>query len=94
MAGLVPSDTDSESTLHTEASAGDAYRDAFEPYRVEARNPGVVGGFRQWWLKNPLNNLWAKKPNLWRTYQAEQAGLDPAEAVQSGANVKLADLVQ
>lgn len=93
MAGLAPSDTDTESSVHTEISAGDAERDAYEPYRVEGRNPAVKG-FREWWLKNPLNNLWTKKPNLWRTYQAEQAGQDPAEAVKSGANVKLSDLVQ
>jgi hypothetical protein len=93
MAGLGPSDSDSETSVHTELSAGDPYRNAFEPYRVAAHNP-VVKGFREWWLKNPLNNLWTKKPNLWRTYQAEQAGLDPAEAVKGGANVKLSDLVQ
>jgi hypothetical protein len=93
MAGLAPSETDTESSVQTEISGGDAYRDAFEPYRTEGKNP-VVKGFRQWWLQNPLNNLWTKKPNLWRTYQAEQAGLDPAQAVKSGANLKLADIVQ
>lgn len=93
MAGLAPSDSETESSVHTEPSAGDAYRASFEPYRVEGKNP-VVKGFRQWWLQNPLNNLWTKKPNLWRTYQAEQAGLSPAEAVKSGANVRLEDLVQ
>jgi len=93
MAGLGPSDTETETSVHTEPSAGDAYREAFEPYRVGGNNP-VIHGFREWWLKNPLNNLWTKKPNLWRTYQAEQAGLDPSEAVKSGANIKLADIVQ
>lgn len=93
MAGLGPSDSETETSVYTEPSAGDPYRDAFEPYRVGGSNP-LVSGFRQWWLKNPLNNLWTKKPNLWRTYQAEQAGVDPREAVKSGANVKLADITQ
>jgi hypothetical protein len=78
--------------VHTEPSAGDPERDAYGPYRVAGDDP-TIRGFRAWWLSNPLNNLWTKKPNLWRTYQAELAGADPAEAVKSGANVKLADLV-
>lgn len=93
MAGLGPSGTETETSVHTEPSAGDDLRKAYGPGRVAGFNP-AVHAFREWWLQNPLNNLWTKKPNLWRTFAEEQAGVDPAEAVKSGANVKLADLVQ
>ncbi|KAF8072638.1 hypothetical protein HT031_000298 [Scenedesmus sp. PABB004] len=81
----------SETSVHTEPSAGDAYRDAYEPYRTAAGRP-EVGAFRRWWLRNPLNALWPVKPNQWDTFQKVAAGVPHAEAVKGGANVRLQDI--
>lgn len=91
---MAASETDTETTIHTEPSAGDPYRDAYEPFRVGG-NKLEVHAFRQWWLNNPINNLWgANKPNQWNTYKKIRAGADPAEAVKGGANVKLEDITK
>jgi hypothetical protein len=91
---MVNTPSETETTIHTEPSAGDLYRDRYEPYRVQGRYPDVVGTFRQWWLSNPLHNLWTSKPNSWQTFQKVASGVDPAEAVKSGANVQLEDIAQ
>jgi hypothetical protein len=91
---MAGSETDTETTIHTELSAGDANREAYEPYRVGGGKT-EVHLFRQWWLNNPLNNLWgSNKPNQWETFKKVQAGVPHAEAVKGGANVKLEDITQ
>lgn len=91
---MAASGSETETSVLTEPSAGDAYRAAYEPYRVAARDPGLVGAFRQWWAGNPLHNLWGPKPNSWQTFQKVAAGQAPDEAVKSGAHVSLSDIVR
>jgi hypothetical protein len=91
---MAASESDTETTIHTELSAGDAGREAYEPYRVGG-SKREVHLFRQWWLNNPLNNLWgSNKPNQWQTFKKVQAGVLHTEAVKGGANVKLEDITQ
>lgn len=77
-------------SVHTEPSGTDD-RDEYDPYRTRAGKLWV-SAYRQWWLNNPLNNLWNPKPSLWNRFQKEMEGADPAQATVSGANLTLDDL--
>lgn len=90
---MAASESETETSIHTELSAGDAAKEAYEPYRVGGDNPGVHA-FRKWWLNNPINNLWTKKPNQWATFQKVQAGKPLEEAVRGNAHVQLKDITQ
>jgi hypothetical protein len=90
---MTGSESDSESSVHTEPSAGDAARNAYGPARAARGDPGVAA-YRRWWLRNPLNNLWTKKPAQLDVYNRIAAGQDPAAATRGKANVQLSDLLQ
>lgn len=90
---MAASETETETSIHTELSAGDAERRSYEPYRVAGAKP-EVHAFRHWWLNNPINNLWTKKPNQWATFKKLQTGVPLEEAVKGGAHVMLEDITQ
>ncbi|KIY99503.1 hypothetical protein MNEG_8456 [Monoraphidium neglectum] len=90
---MVSSDeTEATTSVHTEPGLSDE-RDAYEPFRVASRNP-LVPAYREWWRRNPLNNLRASgKANLWRRFQAEVVdGKTPLEAAQGDHTRTLEDL--
>ncbi|KAI8474909.1 MAG: hypothetical protein J3K34DRAFT_98181 [Monoraphidium minutum] len=92
---MVSSDeTEATTTVHTEPG-GSEERDAWEPFRVASRNPQVPA-YREWWRRNPLNNLRASgKANLWSRFQAEVVeGKTPLQASQGPHTQTLEDLKQ